>query len=90
MDVAGRGEQPRPLLERQRLEQAPVADDRFEHLGGGLQPLDHVVLGVCPAFDLVVLLDNRADAEDGVVERLKAAAEVLEAVVRDRSLLKAG
>ena len=44
VDVAGRSQQPRPLLERQRLEQAPVADDRFEHLGGGLQPLDDVVL----------------------------------------------
>ena len=44
VDVAGRSEQPRPLLERQRLEQAPVADDRLEHLGGGLQPLDDAVL----------------------------------------------
>ena len=44
VDVPGRSEQPRPLLERQRLEQAPVADDRLEHLGGGFQPLDDVVL----------------------------------------------
>ena len=42
--VPGRGEQPRPLLERQRLEQAPVADDRLEEVGGGLQLLGDVVL----------------------------------------------
>jgi len=31
-DVAGRGEQPRPFLHRERAEDAAVADDRLEHL----------------------------------------------------------
>ena len=42
--VPGHGEQPRPFGERQRLEQAPVPDDRLEEVGGGLQLLGDVVL----------------------------------------------
>ena len=44
VDVPGRGEQPSPFLQGQRLEQAPVADDRFEHVGRGLQAVDDVDL----------------------------------------------
>jgi hypothetical protein len=44
VDVPGRCEQPCSLLERQRLEQAPVADDRLERLGRSPQSLEGVVV----------------------------------------------
>ena len=43
-DVAGGGEEPRPLVLGQRTEQPPVSNDRLERLGGQPQPLGRLVL----------------------------------------------
>jgi len=39
VNVAGRSQEPRPLLDRQRPEQTAIAHDLLEHFGDGSQPL---------------------------------------------------
>ena len=44
VDVAGRREEPRALLERERTEKATVAHDLLEHVGRQPQPLSGLVV----------------------------------------------